>query len=216
MLKKLFHTRISGPDRYTLLRMVLTPVFVVLFFMRQPWAAGASFLVFTAAALTDWLDGYMARKMGRVTRWGQFLDPLADKILIASAFICFCVIGLIPVWMVALIIFRDFLITGLRSYALYKEKPIATSFLAKSKTFIQMVILYLIFISYLLFFRNPSQPPHFLAERIQNLHLFTVSMWVILIFTLFTGVDYFIKNRQHISMMRAELIRLFHPQNDNV
>ena len=112
-------------------------------------------VIFTIAALTDWYDGYAARKTGGITMWGQFLDPLADKILVSSGFICFSILGYIPVWMVMVVVIRDFLITAFRSYAIIKNQPITTSFVAKTKTFVQFGILYLIFI-YHLFVWNKS------------------------------------------------------------
>ena len=73
-----------------------------------------------------------------------------------------------------------------------------------------------IFIAYLLFFRNPTHPQHILGEKVQDLHLMLVSMWLVLVFTLVSGMDYLIKNRTHMSMMRADLVRLLQPQKDNV
>ena len=90
----------SLPNQLTILRILLTPVFVFLLFFDSMATRIGSMVIFTIAALTDWYDGYAARKTGGITMWGQFLDPLADKILVSSGFICFSILGYIPVWMV--------------------------------------------------------------------------------------------------------------------
>ena len=122
------------PNQLTILRIILTPVFVFLLFIEGSVFKYCSLIVFVLASLTDWYDGYAARKFGEITMWGQFLDPLADKILVSSGFICFSILGYTPAWMVLIIVGRDFLITGLRSYAILKGQPIHTNFFAKCKT----------------------------------------------------------------------------------
>ena len=166
-------------------------------------------VIFTIAALTDWYDGYAARKTGGITMWGQFLDPLADKILVSSGFICFSILGYIPVWMVMVVVIRDFLITAFRSYAIIKNQPITTSFVAKTKTFVQFGILYLIFI-YHLFVWNKSgsiYEHHFFG--IKYSFVFLVLMWIVIILTVISGFEYLIKNRDHFRYIRADIIRLF-------
>ena len=105
----------SIPNSLTIFRILLTPVFVILLFSDSSFWKQISLVVYIVAALTDWYDGWVARKYGYVTRWGKFLDPLADKILSSAALFSFVALSLVDAWMVWIIVLRDFLITGLRS-----------------------------------------------------------------------------------------------------
>ena len=118
-------------------------------FSESPFWKQISLVVFIVAALTDYYDGYVARKYGYITRWGKFLDPLADKILSSAALFSFVYLNLVDAWMVWIIVIRDFLITGLRSYAEYKDQPIITSKPAQAKTLGEFVVLYYILILYI-------------------------------------------------------------------
>jgi CDP-diacylglycerol--glycerol-3-phosphate 3-phosphatidyltransferase len=136
------------PNQLTLLRVALTPVFVVLLMSGSPGQLQFSLVVYVIAAITDWYDGWAARKLGTITRWGKFLDPLADKILSSAAMLAFVGLGLIDGWMVWIVIVRDFIMTFLRAYAEYRDEPIVTSKGAQAKTFGQFVIIYYILILY--------------------------------------------------------------------
>ena len=140
--------QLNLPNQLTLLRVVLTPVFALLILSESSLNKQISLIVFIVAALTDWYDGWVARKLGYISRWGKFLDPLADKILSSVALLVYAGLGLVDAWMVWIIIIRDFLITGLRSYAEYKDRPIVTSKSAQAKTFGQFVVIYYILILY--------------------------------------------------------------------
>jgi CDP-diacylglycerol--glycerol-3-phosphate 3-phosphatidyltransferase len=136
------------PNQLTLLRIALTPVFVLLLLSGNPTALQLSLVVFVFAALTDWYDGWIARRLGTTSRWGKFLDPLADKILSSAALLAYVGLGLVEAWMVWIVIARDFLMTGLRIYGELRGKPIVTSRGAQAKTFGQFVIIYYILILY--------------------------------------------------------------------
>jgi len=136
----------SLPNSLTALRILLTPVFVVFLFSESPFFKQLSLVVFIVAALTDYYDGWVARKYGDITRFGKYLDPLADKILSSAALFSYVYLGLVNGWMVWIIVVRDFLITGLRSYAEYKDQPIVTSRPAQAKTFGEYVVIYYILI----------------------------------------------------------------------
>lgn len=138
----------SIPNSLTLIRIILTLVFVVLFFAESPFLKQISIVVYVVAALTDWYDGWVARKYGYVSRWGKFLDPLADKILAAAALFSFVYLRLVDAWMVWVIVLRDFLITGLRTYAEWQDRPVVTSKTAQAKTFGEFVVIYYILILY--------------------------------------------------------------------
>lgn len=128
----------------TMSRILLTPVFLSLFFAEGWYWKHMALLVFAVASLTDLYDGYLARREGTITRVGRFLDPLADKILTSSALISFVRMGLVEVWLVGIIVGRDVLMTTFRIYALYNGKQVATSKLAKWKTTAQWVVIFVI------------------------------------------------------------------------
>jgi CDP-diacylglycerol--glycerol-3-phosphate 3-phosphatidyltransferase len=138
----------SIPNSLTVLRILLTPLFLVLLFSESPFLKQLALLVYIIAALTDWYDGRVARRYGNVSRWGKFLDPLADKILAAAALFSFVFLRLVDAWMVWIIVSRDALITSLRSYAEWKNQPIVTSKTAQAKTFGEFTIIYYILIVY--------------------------------------------------------------------
>jgi CDP-diacylglycerol--glycerol-3-phosphate 3-phosphatidyltransferase len=144
------------PNTLSSLRIILSPVFIILFLSGSDTNIQISFLIFTVAALTDWYDGWYARRYGFKTKWGRFLDPLADKILTSSALISFCVLNardphlwgseeFIPITvLVALIIARDIVLTLIRSYKELKGKEFRTSMISKVKTFVQMTYIFLV------------------------------------------------------------------------
>jgi CDP-diacylglycerol--glycerol-3-phosphate 3-phosphatidyltransferase len=144
------------PNTLSILRIILSPVYIILFLSGSVLSIQISFVVFTTAALTDWYDGWYARKYGFKTRWGQFLDPLADKILTSSALICFCILKIRDprLWgseffvsvgvLVGVIILRDLILTIVRSYKELKGKEFKTSMISKVKTFSQMTYIFII------------------------------------------------------------------------
>ena len=140
MLKKM-----NLPNKLTMLRMLLVIVFVV--FMCIPtkfvWAKYVSLGVFVLASITDFLDGYISRKKNLVTKFGKIMDPLADKMLVASGFILIATAGIIPAWMAVVIVLRDFFVTGLRNFGADKEKDLAASLSGKIKTVFQLLAIIL-------------------------------------------------------------------------
>jgi len=190
------------PNQLTVLRIILTPVFLYLFLSGDPFLVRISFIVFIIAAITDWYDGWLARKFNYITNWGKFMDPLADKILTSAAFFGFVFWDVLPLWMVIVIVVRDFVITLLRVFADYKKVKFTTSRLAKIKTFAQMFFLY-----YLLFFYALKTFDH-LKENYSSVLNFLLdpqivywTMFVITIFTAYTGINYFINNRKLIKKL---------------
>ncbi len=134
------------PNKLTILRIILVPVFVVItlsncFGDNSRWVALAIFII---ASLTDLLDGKIARKYGLVTNFGKFMDPLADKMLVCSALICLVELGRISSWMVIVIVARDFVISGFRLVAAESGKVIAANYWGKFKTASQMVMICLL------------------------------------------------------------------------
>lgn len=181
----------SFPNQLSLLRILLTPVFLILFLSENLFYKKLSLLVFFIAIFTDWYDGWHARKYGEISKAGIFLDPLADKILTSAAFLGFYFLGFMPLWMVILIIIRDIIITLMRSYQEYKGKTMKTSFFAKTKTFIQMSYIFLIVILECLqsFFINPgltSDVNNFLFSDLNYFLMLSVTL-----ITVITGIAYF-------------------------
>ncbi len=196
---------ITLPNSLTFLRIVLTPVFLVLFISDSPINKQISLLVFIIAALTDWYDGWVARKWGYVSRFGVFLDPLADKILSSAAIISFAALGLIDAWMVWIIVFRDILITTLRSIAEFKDQPVVTSSTAKTKTFIQYVIIYYILILYVaktipLLDKNSPELYNLIDNLLHPQVLFGM-MLLVTFLTVWTGITYVYSNRKFIKSL---------------
>lgn len=179
------------PNSLTVSRLVLTAVFVVGFMQGSQMGYGVALFAFTIAAITDFLDGYFARKMGLVTSLGKLLDPIADKILTASAFIFLCAHEqrLCPVWVVVVILAREFLVTGLRQIAVEKGKVIAADWSGKWKTTFQIG-----FCSTALtwlFLEALGQQESFLAQLANpKSWLMPTFLWLSLALTVLSGVQY--------------------------
>lgn len=170
----------NWPNRLSILRILCVPLLTVLFLFNEPWCVWAAVAVFALGSLTDFLDGHLARKNQWVTVFGKFIDPVADKLLVLSTFVLLLSRGLIPAWMVILILARELSVDGLRMIAISNGQVIAAGPLGKIKTASQMIFLLMILI-----LRVPcfSFPVGILA-----------GLWVCVI-TLWSGVDYFVRNR---------------------
>jgi CDP-diacylglycerol--glycerol-3-phosphate 3-phosphatidyltransferase len=194
------------PNQLTLLRIALTPVFVAFLLSDSLTLRQLSLAVFVIAALTDWYDGWIARKMGYTTRWGKFLDPLADKILSSAALLAYVSLGLVDAWMVWVVIFRDFLITGLRSYAEFHDQPIVTSRGAQAKTFGEFVVIYYILILYVI--RSIPivyQEWGFTIDSLMHPRVLFGMMLLVTLSTVGTGIAYLFDNRKMIRELLEQL-----------
>ena len=194
-MKEEYQTYLTIPNQLTALRILLVPVFVVLLLQDDPWLKLFGVLVFAVASLTDIYDGYHARKYGVETRLGAFLDPLADKLLITAAFLLYVWMGYLVLWMVVLVVVRDVVITALRIYAEYKNKPVVTSVEAKYKTVVQNVFVYVIMVLMLM-----KEAVFFGKGVAVMINSFLVSdnlyyiMLLVTAFTVYTGVSYLVSN----------------------
>lgn len=166
------------PNKITMLRIILIPFFVA--FMLLPGIPYGPYIaagIFIVASLTDTLDGYLARKYELVSNFGKFMDPLADKLLVCSALIC--LVGIIPAWVVIIIISRDFIISGFRLVASDAGVVIAASWWGKVKTVVQMIMSVVLMID----FDNP----------VMNV-IEQILIYLALVLTVISLVDYLVKN----------------------
>ena len=166
------------PNRLTLLRIVLVPVTAVLVALEKHTAAGA---VFIAAALTDFLDGYIARSRNLITNFGKFMDPLADKLLVVSAMICLTSLGWLPAWFTIIVVAREFFISGFRLIAVENGKVIAAGWWGKFKTAFSMIMIIVMVL-------HIDNPVIYVIEQ--------VLMWVSLALTVISMIDYVVKNKE--------------------
>ena len=134
----------SIPNRLTIFRVILVPIFMFLYLdthlIAAPWNKYVALAIFAFASFTDYLDGYLARKWNLVTNFGKFMDPLADKLLVCSALICFVQDGSLPAWIVIILIGREFIISGFRLVAASDGIVIAAGIWGKCKTVVQMIM----------------------------------------------------------------------------
>ncbi len=179
------------PNQLTLARLVLCGFFVLSMSIAWSFASTGALVIFSLASLTDWLDGSIARRYNLITDLGKLLDPLADKILISAAFISLIERGLAPMWMVVVIIAREFLITGLRIVAANKHLILAAEKAGKHKTITQIVAI-LVSLSYLTL-TEFGLGQTFVAQILHS--AITPLFWVALFITVVSGGLYFYKNR---------------------
>ena len=167
-------------NKLTLLRVVMIPAFLLVLYLDVPGASYWALAIFVAASLTDTLDGYIARHYNQVTDFGKFMDPLADKCLVVAVMLWFVEIGQMPAWAVLIVVIREFAVSGLRMIASDKGRVIAAGWSGKVKTASTMVCIVLMFLP---------------IPAVLN----TVCCWVITLTTLYSGVEYFVKNKDVIA-----------------
>lgn len=172
------------PNKLTLLRIIAIPVFIAVLMMGYGYAATA---IFVLAALTDMLDGRIARKYNLVTNFGKLMDPLADKLLVMSALVCLVELGSVPGWMVIVILAREFAVTGLRQVAASEGIVIAAGTTGKIKTITQMIAIPLLLLE--------NWPCRYIGVPMDQMFL-----WLAVAMTIVSGVEYIVKNRQLLSM----------------
>lgn len=173
------------PNKITIVRVFMIPVFLVIYLIPDiPYGNYIAAAIFIAACLTDALDGHLARKYNLITNFGKFMDPLADKLLVGSALICFAALKLVPAWIIIIIISREFIISGFRLVASDNGVVIAASPIAKFKTSAQMVMSILLIV-------NLSHPVFDVLEQL--------FIYLSLILTVISLVDYLYKNRAVLS-----------------
>lgn len=182
------------PNKLTVSRLALVVFFVVCFLSNFHFRFSLALAIFAIAALTDYLDGAIARRHGLVTDFGKLMDPLADKVLTASAFICLSGVAAVPAWAVIVIVSREFLITGLRSLASSKAIVIPADQLGKHKTAWQMItIIYFLILLATAEWMDAAWLKSAWAVGVFGLVNLTVFL------TVYSGAAYLWKNRSLIS-----------------
>jgi len=174
-------------NKITILRILLIPVFMIVLMLQLKYSDIAASLIFAIAAATDGVDGYVARRYNQITDFGKFMDPLADKLLIATALICLVSMGRIAAYMAVIIIAREFIVTSLRIVAISKGVVIAAEMTGKIKTVIQILAT----VCSLLFYGEEF--------TIVNWSAGYIAMFIATIFTIYSGVVYLKKNWNLIS-----------------
>ena len=177
----------NWPNRLSLIRIASVPVLTALLvFSGQMWTRYVALFLFIASAITDFVDGHLARKYNLVTNFGKFIDPVADKLLVLSALVMLSWHQLLPAWLVVAVLFRELAVDGLRLVAVEQGRVIAAGKLGKIKTTVQMVLI----IAHLVYY------VHFPLLHILAKWLMIPSQLAMLVMTLWSGVDYFIRNKE--------------------
>lgn len=174
-------------NKLTISRMILVPVFLIFITFKEiPYGTFIATGVFIIASLTDKLDGYIARSRNQVTKFGKFMDPLADKLLVTAALVSLVEFHIIPAWAAMIIIAREFAVTGLRSIAASEGIVISASYWGKVKTVTQIIAIICALLN-------------LLYNNILYLKFITnFTLTIAIITTILSGVDYFVKNRDVI------------------
>ena len=182
------------PNMLTLSRIVMIPLFIGTFYMDYPVSNWAALALFTAAGVTDFFDGYVARKRGQFSKLGQFLDPVADKLLVAAALFmlaAFDRMDQITIIAAVIILGREVLVSGLREFLAEVNVGVPVTMLAKWKTVVQLVA-----IGFLLAGEA--------ASGVYALEIGTAGLWIAALLTMYTGYDYLKAGLRHITEMRED------------
>lgn len=179
------------PNKLTVLRIFMIPIFMIVVLGSFDWGQvtwlGSTIeitqligaIIFAVASITDWLDGKIARARGLVTNFGKFADPLADKMLVVTAFIVLVGQGVVPSWVVAIIICRELAVTGLRLLLVGDGEVMSAAMPGKIKTATQMIAIILLLLN--------------------NFPFAMIMLYICLFFTVYSGIDYFVKNKHVFS-----------------
>ncbi len=186
------------PNRLTVSRLVLTIVFVAVVSTTFPYHNTIALVLFVLAAITDYVDGEIARRWSLITDFGKLMDPLVDKIMTAAAFVCLVPLRAIPAWVAIVVITREFLITGLRLLAVSQGRVLAADPIGKHKTSWQIatVIFFLVLLAYQEHVRTSTPDAHWR-------NLWTYGGWTVsgiaVVLTIYSGADYLWRHRTMIS-----------------
>lgn len=190
-------------NKLTLIRIFIIPVFLIFLVVRGiPYGTLIATGLFVIAALTDKLDGYIARSRNQITRFGKFMDPLADKLLVTAALISLVEYQIIPSWAAMVIIAREFAVSGLRTIAAAEGIVIAASWWGKIKTVVQIIAIIVALIEVNL---SAQEEIVSLIGNSSNItaffsHMTNITLYLAVIITIISGYDYFAKNKEAIKI----------------
>ena len=177
------------PNKLTLLRIILIPIFVVIYYIGFTGWNYCAAAIFIIAAITDMIDGKIARKTGQVTDFGKFADPIADKLLVMSALLILMEWGKVSAWIAIILLAREFIISGFRLVAAGKGTVIAAGITGKIKTVVQIVALSV------LLFDDPIQ-------KWTGIPLGMILLYISAALSVWSCIEYIVKNRQALSQMK--------------
>jgi CDP-diacylglycerol---glycerol-3-phosphate 3-phosphatidyltransferase len=175
---------LSHPNTLTLFRIAVVPGIVILLMFPNGFCSFVAALLFSAAAITDYFDGFYARQLGLVSELGKIMDPVADKLLVSSTLIMLSSLNWVPAWVVCIIIGRELAVSGLRNIISGKGEDLSASNLGKYKTGFQIAAL----IPLLIHYKYIGIDFHVIG---------TVFLWLALVFTIYSGADYFIRFKRY-------------------
>ncbi len=192
----------NTPNQLTVLRMILTPFFLLALLWQFPFHYWVALAIFVFASLTDMWDGKLARKHNLITDFGKFLDPIADKMLTTAAFLGFILLdlGVGVIWITFLVLMREFMVASVRMLAAAKGTVIAADIWGKVKTVVQMVavIMVLSFEGFMDLFARFC--PQFTLLNLPFVILYNVALWASAVLTVISGVNYLVKNKECLGL----------------
>lgn len=174
---------LGNPNALTLFRVISVPIVVLLLLIPNRFTCFLAALFFSLAAITDYFDGFLARQKGMVTNLGKVMDPVADKLLVSSTFIMLASLGWVPAWVVCIIIGREIAVTGLRNLMAHHQQDVSASNLGKYKTGFQIAAAIPLLLHHTYFTIDIDAIGQFF-------------LWIALLFTLWSGADYFFRYRK--------------------
>lgn len=188
----------NTPNKLTVFRIILIPFFVFFLLVQNiPHRYLFALIIFCIAAITDHFDGELARRSGQITDFGKFLDPLADKMLVMSAFICFVQLDIVGALPVIIILMREFIVTSVRLVAMGSGKVISANFWGKAKTVSQIVAIIIILLTQYTASVNP------IMFGLQESHFYIIDLivvWISVVFAVISGIIYIVDNLKFISL----------------
>lgn len=191
------------PNKLTVLRIIMVPLMVAAILIDFPFHMLTATILYVAAAITDFFDGLIARKNNLITNFGKFADPIADKILVISALICFLAIGLCDPILIIIVLFREFVITSVRLSAAANGKVVAANIWGKFKTVTQMFALFGIFclqtaLEFTAFFNGKNAASELYSTFY---YIGEIALWISTVFAILSGIKYVIDNKDAITDM---------------
>lgn len=204
--------KMNLPNKITMIRIILVPLFIIAMavanvFLDWTWLKFTALGIYVVAAITDFIDGYLSRKNNMVTKFGKIMDPLADKLLVSSGFIMLTGVGILPAWITAIIIFRDFFVNALRMFGSDNGKDVAAVLSGKIKTIFQLIGVPLALLGFALFGADQAYFGLFLtgsvnmglAELLINVGM-SVAITAAVIATLWSFVEYVMRFKDDVNV----------------